>query len=129
MARIGREIVEVEQLGEARAGYAEELLIRLAARLSKDFGKGMGARSLRRIRQFYLTYVTGSQLPPEIWTTVLSEFQTIEFPPFLTWSHFLVLMKVANPRLSRDRAEAERALERDEAQQGTQTSVPSARRR
>lgn len=32
-------------------------------------------------------------------------------------------------RLSRDRAEAERALERDEAQQGTQTSVPSARRR
>lgn len=96
--RIGREIVEVEQAGQARAGYADEVILRLAARLSGDSRRGLGARSLRRIRRFYLTYASGSQLPPEIWTTVLSKFQAPEFPPFLTWSHFLVLMKVENPR-------------------------------
>ncbi len=36
---IGREIIEVEQAGEARAGYGEQVLDRLAARLRKAFGK------------------------------------------------------------------------------------------
>lgn len=96
--RIGREIVEVEQAGEARAGYADELIIRLSARLGERFGRSLGTRSLWRMRQFYLTYVNGSQLPPSIRTTVLSESQPPEFPPLLSWSHFLVLMKVVNPR-------------------------------
>jgi predicted nuclease of restriction endonuclease-like (RecB) superfamily len=96
--RIGREIVEVEQLGAARASYADELIARLAIRLTKDFGKGMSARSLRRIRQFYLTYSTGSAIPHEIWPTVLAKSQPIEFPPLLSWSHYVILLSLPNPR-------------------------------
>jgi hypothetical protein len=44
---IGREIVEVEQAGEARAGYGEQVLDRVAARLTKAFGKGFSPRTLR----------------------------------------------------------------------------------
>ncbi len=50
------------------------------------------------MRQFYLRYLNGSLLPAKIRSTVLSESQPIEFPPLLSWSHFLVLMKVVNPR-------------------------------
>lgn len=96
--RIGREIVEVEQQGEARAGYAEEVIARLAARLRLSFGKGMSARSLRRVRQFYLAYSSGSAIPREIWPTVSAKFQDPEFPPFLTWSHCVALLSVPNPR-------------------------------
>ena len=61
---IGREIVEVEQAGEERAEYGSQLIERLADRLSAQFGKGFSPRTLRRVRQFYLTYPEGSSLPP-----------------------------------------------------------------
>ena len=94
--RIGREIVEVEQLGETRAGYADAVISRLARRLSSEFGKGMSARSLRRMRQFFLAYPQGSAIPQEIWPTVLAKFQPAGFPPFLSWSHYILLMSVGN---------------------------------
>ena len=36
---IGREIVEVQQQGRERAGYGDELIKRLAAALTRQFGK------------------------------------------------------------------------------------------
>lgn len=60
---IGREIVEVEQAGEQRAGYGEALIARLAARLLKVFGKGFSVQNLRLMRQLYLTFPMGSALP------------------------------------------------------------------
>jgi hypothetical protein len=63
---IGREIVEVEQHGGKRARYGDEVIDRLARRLAKKLGQGFGARTLRRIRLFYLTYPEGSALPPEL---------------------------------------------------------------
>ena len=36
---IGREIVEGEQRGQARAGYGEELIEQLSARLQAEFGR------------------------------------------------------------------------------------------
>ena len=60
---VGREIVEVEQAGEQRAGYGEELIDRLSRRLRKVFGKGFSIQNLRLMRQFYLTFPTGSALP------------------------------------------------------------------
>lgn len=111
---IGREIVEVEQRGEARAEYGRRLIEGLAKRLSKRFGRGMGAATLRRARSFYLSYPNGSAIPPEngdleIRSTALIESSQkigstplIEsthaahgrFPPLLGWSHYLVLLRV-----------------------------------
>ena len=75
---IGREIVEVEQRGKERAGYGEGLMDRLAERLAKRYGKGFGARTLRRVRLFYLTYPKGSALlsdpsTAEKWTAPVSK--------------------------------------------------------
>src|SRR6266545_7137388 len=53
---IGREIVEEEQKGKAKAGYGERLLEELSERLQVDFGNGYSIQNLRYIRQLYLTY-------------------------------------------------------------------------
>ncbi len=37
---IGREIVEFEQKGKARAGYGEELIKRLSNDMTENFGRG-----------------------------------------------------------------------------------------
>lgn len=114
---IGREIVEVEQQGANRAGYGEELIDRLAARLAGQVGQGFGARTLRRIRQFYATYPDGSAVPPELGgpekrSTALSKSKTAKirtaalsksvaearrFPTQLGWAHYVVLVRVTNP--------------------------------
>jgi len=65
---IGRRIVEYEQKGEKRAEYGETLLKRLAADLTKRFGKGFGYINLNLMRQFYLTYP-----PQKILQTVSEE--------------------------------------------------------
>lgn len=105
---IGREIVEIEQAGTARAGYGEEVLEHLSTRLRERFGEGFGVRTLRSIRRFYLVFPDGSAVPEirkallaetsgrPIRKAALSEF-TQRFPPSLGWTHYLVLMKVANP--------------------------------
>jgi len=122
---IGREIVEVEQAGEPRADYGEEVIKRLSARLMGQFGKGFSLASLKRMRQFYRTFPEGSrigQTTPEIGSSPLSQFLEIgssplsqfletgssppsqspgragpRFPQELGWTHYLVLMRVANP--------------------------------
>jgi hypothetical protein len=53
---IGRSIVVFEQKGEARAGYGEKLLERLAKDLSARFGRGFSYPNLNKFRQFYLAY-------------------------------------------------------------------------
>ena len=116
---IGQEIVEVEQAGEERAEYGSQLIERLADRLSAQFGKGFSPRTLRRVRQFYLTYPEGSSLPPELGgpekrSALLSESSASEirsallsksthglgqlFPASLGWSHYLALMRIENPQ-------------------------------
>ena len=62
---IGREIVEVEQAGEERAGYGEEVVNQLAARLSSRFGRGFATSNVKRMRQFYLAFLEGSRTPEE----------------------------------------------------------------
>ena len=74
---------------------------------------------MRRVRQFYLTYPEGSNLPPELGgpenrSALLSESASSEnrsalltksssafaqlFPASLGWSHYLILMRVENPQ-------------------------------
>lgn len=83
---IGRDIVEVEQGGEARAGYGDQLIHQLSDRLTARFGRGFGVRTIRRLRSFYLAWPHGSTLLEssagpaptaaiEMWTTALSELK------------------------------------------------------
>mgnify|MGYP000160829750 CR=1 FL=1 len=116
--RVGREIVIVEQAGEERARYGEQVMARLSERLTARLGRGFGIATLRRMRQLYLTYPQGSTLasdatrppirsalliesaPTPIRSAVLIESSTAQpalFPPQLGWTHYLVLLRVSNP--------------------------------
>ena len=53
---IGRKVVEEEQQGSARAGYGDELIDQLSARLRVDFGRGFNPSNLHYMRLFYLAY-------------------------------------------------------------------------
>lgn len=114
---IGREIVVAEQAGAERAGYGDEVIERLAERLARRLGKGFGARTLWRLRQFYQLYPSGSALgSPESATGILTAPRTASrsrkilttprtelasapaaaFPPNLGWAHYRVLLNVTN---------------------------------
>jgi hypothetical protein len=116
---IGRMIVEEEQGGKARAEYGRGLLKELSAYLNKRVGKGFSVATLRNARQFYQIYA------PAIQQTVFSElpspgsaqkqqtlFSVLGNPPYkqksqtafsqpypfaLSWSHYLILMRIENP--------------------------------
>ena len=68
---VGCEIVEEEQKGRHRAGYAERLVAQLSEQLTSDYGAGYSVQSLWYMRQFYLGYPdllpqspSGTALPP-----------------------------------------------------------------
>ena len=87
---IGREIVEEEQRGKAKAGYGEHLLKDLSQRLTKDFGKGFDYSNVKNMRQFYLIFPIGDAVRRQLgWThyrlltsrdkkTVKKEIQKLE---------------------------------------------------
>ena len=53
---IGRHVVEFELSGKKRAEYGEELLERLAADLTRRFGRGFSRPNLQQMRQFYQAF-------------------------------------------------------------------------
>ena len=77
---IGKEIVEEEQKGKARAAYGKKLLEMLSQRLSDEFGKGFDVSNLWNMRQFYQTY--------PILDAVRRE---------LSWTHYRILMRIERP--------------------------------
>ena len=116
--RVGREIVLVEQAGQERARYGEQVMARLSERLTARLGRGFGIATLRRMRQLFLTYTHGSTLEsdaarPPIRSAPLIESalaadrspaqiesspsQLALFPPQLGWTHYLLLLRVSNP--------------------------------
>jgi predicted nuclease of restriction endonuclease-like (RecB) superfamily len=113
---IGQRVVEFEQGGEARAGYGEQLLERLAEDLTKRFGRGFSRQNLQQMRQFY------SAWPPDrIRQTVSGEFEEMQIRqhpsgPFdlaeitrrfpLSWSHYVKLLAVRDAK-AREFYEAE----------------------
>lgn len=78
---IGRLILEEEQKGESRATYGKELLKNLSIRLTKEFGKGFSETNLKQMKTFYDVY--------KIRQTLSDEFN-------LSWSHYLILMRISN---------------------------------
>jgi predicted nuclease of restriction endonuclease-like (RecB) superfamily len=116
---IGREIVEVEQEGKERAEYGEEVVKRLADRLSDRYGRGYTTSNIKRMRQFYLSFSNGSCIPEELGgsqkgAATRSLFKPEEkgaalrrpsttldealFPPLLSWTHYRILVTVQNPQ-------------------------------
>ena len=110
---IGQYIVEDEQQGEYRAQYGKQVLQNLSARLTERFGVGWSYPNLRKIRQFYLTYsnlINGvnqieskkdkqclSNSDSETDVTLLPKQMVITEPVFtLSWSHYLILMRIEN---------------------------------
>jgi len=78
---IGRLIVEEEQNGKSKAEYGQNLISELSQKLTTEFGKGFSTTNLKQMRTFYLTYSKGQ--------TVSDEFR-------LSWSHYLMLMRIDN---------------------------------
>ena len=66
---IGREIVEEEQAGEARAEYGERLIAAFSKRLTARYGMGFSMTNLQYFRQFYLIYRGDSQTLVTQWVT------------------------------------------------------------
>ena len=101
---VGRMIVEDEQGGRKRADYGKQQLIDLSRKLTDRFGRGWGAENLRLLRKLFLMY------SGEIQNTVLEigaeqaenqntvlDFHNQGYPFRLSWSHYLVLMRIENP--------------------------------
>lgn len=96
---IGRRIVEEEQNGRARATYGNRLLEELSDYLTTRYGKGFSVVNIRNMRQFYRVY-SKDALPRESTSKDASYLPARQdAPPFsLSWSHYLKLMRIANPQ-------------------------------
>jgi predicted nuclease of restriction endonuclease-like (RecB) superfamily len=122
---IGRRIVKSEQQGKKRAEYGEALLEKLSSDLTARFGRGFGARNLRQMRQFFLTWpeeqirqalsaesqsVSPTTSSTEIWQTVSAKSegssssasvkQIARYFP-LSWSHYVRLMALSSEEARR----------------------------
>jgi len=111
---IGRRIVESEQSGEERAEYGAALIERLAADLTKQFGRGFSVQGIYKMRLFYLSFppdrilptLSGKSAPPHrqrILPTASGESETpsveVGFDDLLTafplpWSAYVRLLSV-----------------------------------
>lgn len=108
---IGREIVEGEQRGLARAGYGEALIAQLSDRLRAEFGGGFSPTTLRYMRLFYAAYprllgteihhTPGDELPERALSTQPSSDDLSNgvgrLNPALSWSHYRLLTRVESP--------------------------------
>jgi predicted nuclease of restriction endonuclease-like (RecB) superfamily len=105
---IGRRIMTLEQGGEERAEYGEQLIEQLARDLIRQFGRGFGRANLRQMRAFYRAWPES-----QIRQTLSGEFVTSNninvldgttaaistlAPRFaLPWSAYVRLLSVKNP--------------------------------
>ena len=110
---IGEYIVDDEQQGRARAEYGKQVLKELSNRLTIRFGDGWSVETLDKCRKFYRVYAC-----KEISSTVRAKLNLVNSvdeidnepqssvsrkkqhhcPNFsLSWSHYLILMRIENP--------------------------------
>ena len=99
---LGKWIVDIQQKGNDRAKYGERVIDRLSDSLTEEFGKGFSRETIRNARKFYQVY------QGRISQTMFTEFveqksQTLfgklnaEHPFKLSWSHYLILMRIKSP--------------------------------
>ncbi len=102
----GRLIVEYEQQGSEKAEYGAETLKKLSEILSHEFGRGYSIDSLERMRKFYIIYKNRISATPlrelmqneksEALSRILVTEKSDESILNLSWSHFILLMKMDN---------------------------------
>lgn len=108
---IGQYIVEDEQHGQTRAKYGKQVLQDLSVRLTERFGKGWSVETLKLCRLFYQIYapinlvntvyqIKENKEKQEVMQNaeIVNTVCEIDKPKFtLSWSHYLVLMRIKNP--------------------------------
>ncbi|MCL2155819.1 MAG: DUF1016 N-terminal domain-containing protein, partial [Leptospirales bacterium] len=96
---IGRRIIEKEQQGAKRAQYGKKILQGLSDYLTAELGKGYSIENLKLMRRFYVIYsktVIGEPLVTQS-TTPIGETLFTQFNSNITWSHYILLMRIDNP--------------------------------
>ena len=78
--QVGRQIVEFEQAGKARAEYGKALISKRAADLGLRHGKGFSRSNLTRFRQFYLAWPIGATASHQLGWSVIVELLKIDDP-------------------------------------------------
>lgn len=98
---IGRRIVEAEQRGKRRAGYGEQLIERLSADLTAQFGRGFSRPNLQQMRSFFLTWpirqtVSSESSPAPAPVPVARPWRLDELAQVFTlpWSAYVRLLSV-----------------------------------
>jgi len=97
---IGKRVVEFEQSGEKRAEYGTALIERLAADLTKRFGRGFSRQNIQQMRSFCLIYPAkqirqtmsgemGQSSQDLICQTVSGESEGMEIPQTVSAESFL----------------------------------------
>ncbi len=107
---IGREIVEEEQKGEARADYGEGLIRNLTAQLQVDYGAGYSLANVKYFRKFYLEYpqlaggekgyALRSLLPvrsKKQHAVHVESWAPGQLHSNLSWTHYRTLLRVDKP--------------------------------
>ena len=111
---IGRRIVEHEQKGEKRAGYGQEMLKALSARLTEEFGRGFSVTNLQLMRKFFIENKNRIQQQPAVKLAssdisqtpfaISASVQIQQQPaaksrsPFtLSWTHYVELLPIKDP--------------------------------
>ena len=77
---VGKQIVEDEQQGNAKAIYGKATLKNLSKALTLEFGNGFDESNLRNMRQFFLAFPIRDALRHE-----------------LSWTHYRIISRVSNP--------------------------------
>lgn len=105
---IGRRIVKLEQGGERRAGYGEQLIEQLATDLTRQFGRGFGQTNLKQMRTFYQAWpepqIRQTLSDESASSTKINRLQNTATAPLavanrfvLPWSAYVRLLSVKNP--------------------------------
>lgn len=105
---IGRRIVKLEQGGERRAGYGEQLIEQLATDLTRQFGRGFGQTNLKQMRTFYQAWpepqIRQTLSDESASSTKINTLQNTATAPLalanrfvLPWSAYVRLLSVKNP--------------------------------
>ena len=94
---VGREIVEEEQVGQARAAYGGDVIAQISVRLRGAFGKGFTATNIRLMRHFYKVYphlLEGDQIQQavSVESGIAGHLNTN-----LSWSHHRLLARIESP--------------------------------
>jgi len=97
--KVGELIIEFEQQGETRAKYAASTLKDLSVKLTKEFGKGFSVDNLENMRKFYIAYKISETLSRKSSSkSIIQKSETLsrKFNFKLSWSHYLLLLRIEN---------------------------------